>query len=296
MLMTRLSMPAQMGLALSERADRQVSVNSTISELEAQNEFIGALRTADFQALKPHLRPVNLEKGEVLYPADTTIPYVYFPTEGLVSLRVRTEAGAVIETGWIGPEGLVGSMMAAGMAKSVDEAVVAFPGIAWRMSSSAFVAACERNPSLQNAAHRYTTRLLVQAQQIAACAASHLLERRLATWMLRMRDHYGQGSLPISQEYRSHVLGVQRTSITLADKNLQAAGVIRVRRGSVDIVNPAALERAACECYGALKRKFSAVALHAPIVLPTEDASLQDGAAQALAERMTGIPPQRGAN
>ena len=267
-----------------------------ISRLEHQNEFIGSLRSADVQALKPHLQPVTLARGEVLHHPDIAIPYVYFPTEGLVSLRVRFKNGGVIETASIGTDGIVGASVAGGTLRALDEAFVVVPGEAWRMRSSALIAACERSPSLQSAVLRYTMQLLAQAQQVAACASSHVLEQRLASWILRLRDQQGSDSLATSQEYRSQALGVQRTSVTLAEKNLQEAQLIRVRRGRIEIADPEGLERVACECYDSLKHKCSALRLDVPapsiVLSPLEDGGATDAMTQRLAERITGVAPR----
>jgi hypothetical protein len=50
------------------------------------------------------------------------------------------------------------------------------------------------------------------------------------------------------------MLGVRRTSVTLVARLLQSAGMIRYRRGHIQIVDRAALEHTACECYAAIKR------------------------------------------
>jgi hypothetical protein len=49
---------------------------------------------------------------------------------------------------------------------------------------------------------------------------------------------------------------VQRTTVTVVARALQAAGLIRYRRGVVDILDRAALEAIACECYGAVRRSY----------------------------------------
>ncbi len=50
------------------------------------------------------------------------------------------------------------------------------------------------------------------------------------------------------------MLGVRRTTVTVAARLLQSAGLIRYRRGLVQILDRPALEDIACECYAVVKR------------------------------------------
>ncbi len=50
------------------------------------------------------------------------------------------------------------------------------------------------------------------------------------------------------------MLGVRRTTVTIVARILQSAGMIRYRRGQIQIVDRAALEQSACECYGSIRQ------------------------------------------
>jgi hypothetical protein len=49
---------------------------------------------------------------------------------------------------------------------------------------------------------------------------------------------------------------VRRAGITDALAQLEQASAVRKRRGAVEIVNRAALERRACECYGIISAEY----------------------------------------
>ena len=66
-------------------------------------------------------------------------------------------------------------------------------------------------------------------------------------------------TIPLNQDYLAEMLGVQRTSVSPIAKQLQDKGLIRYRRGRIEIVDRTALERGACECYRAVERHFTAV-------------------------------------
>jgi Mn-dependent DtxR family transcriptional regulator len=80
----------------------------------------------------------------------------------------------------------------------------------------------------------------------------HDLEERLCRWFLQVRDLLQTDALPLTQEFMANMLGVRRTSLTMVARSLQAAGLIKYRRGRVDVVDVEGLHEAACECYEAI--------------------------------------------
>ena len=72
-------------------------------------------------------------------------------------------------------------------------------------------------------------------------------------------DRVGQDSFPLTQEFLAIMLGVRRAGVTVAAGALQAAGLIRYRRGGIRVLDREGLERAGCECYGVVRRHFDRV-------------------------------------
>lgn len=95
------------------------------------------------------------------------------------------------------------------------------------------------------------SRLYTQAQQSAACFATHHVEARLSCWLRRARHL----SLFLTQDYIAEMLGVKRTSVTLVAHTIQSAGPIKYGRGR--IFNAEALHDGACECYETVKRHYA---------------------------------------
>jgi hypothetical protein len=65
------------------------------------------------------------------------------------------------------------------------------------------------------------------------------------------------------------MLGIRRTSVTLLAQELQKRGIIKYSRGKIAILDRAALEATACECYqviGELYRDGFGAAEEASIV------------------------------
>ncbi|HEY8006958.1 MAG TPA: helix-turn-helix domain-containing protein, partial [Methylocella sp.] len=61
--------------------------------------------------------------------------------------------------------------------------------------------------------------------------------------------------LALTQEFLSEMLGVNRTTVTVLARALQDEGLIDYRRGKVALIDRPRLEKRACECYAAVRRK-----------------------------------------
>ena len=78
----------------------------------------------------------------------------------------------------------------------------------------------------------------------------------MCRWLLRIRELTQSDKLNLTQEFLAQMLGVRRTSVTLVAGSLQRAGLIRQRRGSIEIVDVDAMENAACECYARVRSHY----------------------------------------
>jgi CRP-like cAMP-binding protein len=223
------------------------------------NRFLAALPLNDFSLLAPHLRIVELQRGTVLHDADEPLEHVYFPHSGMVSVVTLMRNGASVETATLGRAGVIGATAAFGGRHAIGRAIVQLPGTASRLPAARFHAAAQESEAIRNLAVRYNDLLIGQIQQSVACNALHTLEARLCRWLLQTHDCMDGDTIPLTQEFLGQMLGVRRTSVTLAARLLQSAGMIRYRRGHIQVVDRAALEDASCECYGAVQEHCSDV-------------------------------------
>ena len=104
---------------------------------------------------------------------------------------------------------------------------------------------------------RYADALLAQMMQSVACNALHTAEERAARWLLATHDRAGDNIIQLTQESLAEMLGVQRTTVSGVTGALAARGLIRNRRGRVEVLDRPGLERAACECYRAVEEHFA---------------------------------------
>jgi CRP-like cAMP-binding protein len=221
-----------------------------------KNRLLIALPTDEFTLISPHLSPVELERGRLLYDPGDRIDTVYFPHDCVISLMTLMENGAAIESAAIGREGALGVMSFIAPRQSLSRAIVQAPGFASRISANLLHDMSPRLPTLRGLIDRHNEALFGHAIQSVACNALHAVEARFCRWLLSCHDRIDANTVQLTQEFLADMLGVQRTTVTAVAGSLQTKGLIRYRRGVVDILDRAGLEAMTCECYGAVKRGY----------------------------------------
>ncbi len=223
-------------------------MNTEGSELSS-NRLLASLSYDDIERLGPAMTVVTLVQGVVLCESHQEPERVWFPHTGMISLLAVMSDGKAVETATVGREGVVGAMAGLGLHVPLTRAVVQTPLIASVIAAVPFRRVVQASSRLRDLIVRYNDVLLGQVQITAACNALHPIQKRLARWILQTRDRIDTDTVPLTQELLSEMLGVRRSSISEIANRLQATGLIRYSRGTIEIVNRTALERAACECY-----------------------------------------------
>jgi CRP-like cAMP-binding protein len=170
---------------------------------------------------------------------------------------VTLQTGETVEAAMVGVDGVVGASAALDGRMSLSRGIVQLAGDMVVCSIDGLKFAALQSPQLLSLLIRHEQTVYAQAQQSAACFASHHVQARLCRWLLRARDLSGSDTLNFTQEYLAQMRGVQRTSVTIVAHTLQTAGLIRHRRGKTEILAPEALHDGACECYEMVKRYYS---------------------------------------
>jgi CRP-like cAMP-binding protein len=223
------------------------------------NALLAALPRKSYERLLSGLAPVELVFGDVLYDAGDPITNVYFPGTSLVSLLTLVEGHLALEVGMVGREGMVGVALALGVNVSPVRALVQGGGPALKMSAGRFVRELAGSPRLQSTLFLYVHALMAQISQTAGCNRFHVVEARLARWLLMTRDRAHSDDFHITHEFLAYMLGVRRVGITRAASALQRRNLIRYRRGKVHILDGRGLEAASCACYAVDKETYARV-------------------------------------
>ncbi|TYL87400.1 Crp/Fnr family transcriptional regulator [Bradyrhizobium cytisi] len=228
------------------------------------NAILASLPEGDKAALKPHLKATHLQQKTVLFETGDTITAVYFPTSAVVSLVSTLTTGEMTEAAMVGRDGAVGIASALDGKVAMCRAIVQLGGDAMVCDPSAFRSAAMQSEKLISKIMRHEQTLFAQAQQSTACMANHEVDARLCRWLLRARDLAGADQLPFTQEFLAEMLGVRRPSVTTVARTLQEAGIIKYRRGHIEIVDVEALRESACECYETVRGQYEQL-LGAPL-------------------------------
>ncbi|HVF39259.1 MAG TPA: helix-turn-helix domain-containing protein, partial [Gemmatimonadaceae bacterium] len=114
-------------------------------------------------------------------------------------------------------------------------------------------------PELNRVLHLYSQLVFETVAQSTACNRLHEIENRCARWLLMSHDRVGRDSFDLTHEFLSQMLGVRRAGVTVAIGMLERQGLLSHTRGNITIVDRAGLEKASCECYGAVQRREAAI-------------------------------------
>ena len=218
-----------------------------------ENRLLAAVSREEYRRLLTRLEPVTLTFGNVLYEPGQKMRHVYFPGDSLVSLLTLVDDHLALEVGMVGCEGMVGIPLALGINVSPFRALVQGGGLAMRMKAAHFRKELHQSLHLQEALFRYTHSLMAQVAQTAACNRFHVVEERLARWLLMTRDRVKSNDFHLTQEFLSHMLGVRRVGVTKAAGHLQERELIEYSRGYISITDRRGLEAASCSCYRATR-------------------------------------------
>jgi len=219
------------------------------------NRLLQSLPAADFEALRPHLQIIELNRESVLVEAGSDLTHVFLPHSGIVSLVVSLSDGQAVEVAMIGRDGIVGAAEALGDGVPLTDAVVLCPGTASVITISDFRMFAGQNAAFRKLLIRHEQALLAQAEQSAACNASHTVEERLSCRLLRAHDLWDGPTLPMTQELLARMIGVQRNAVSIVAHALQQAGVLSYSRGQIEINDMDALLETSCECYRSVKTR-----------------------------------------
>ena len=237
-----------------QREDQPTAPGHEVAQSDPiANSLLAALPRKDYRVVLADLESVTLTYGEVLYQPGERIRHVYFPNDCLVSLLTTVERHQALEVGLVGREGMVGISLALGTEVSSVRALVQGTGTALRMSSAGFCKALRKIPSLQDEVYRFTHAKLAQARQTAACNRFHVVEARLARWLLMTGDRMQSDQFLRTQAFLADILGVRRVGVSAAAAALQRRNLITYSRGKIRILDREGLEAASCACYEIFK-------------------------------------------
>lgn len=225
------------------------------------NSMLGSLSRDAYSRFAPYLQAATLTTGQVLSDPGLVAEQAYFINSGMVSVLATLRNGDSLEVGVIGREGVVDVNMLLGCRTSLHRVVVQVNATAWRIKSSVLTRLYNDSTSqFRLSGQRYIQYRIAQMSQSAICSHAHGTDERMARWLLVTADTIHSDRFFLTHEFLSQMLGVRRSSVTIAAGTLAEAGIIQYRRGHIVILKRKSLENLACECYGVLKGEYASLA------------------------------------
>ena len=220
-------------------------------DLPPGNRLIAALNPEDRDALLAQCHRIEFPQGSVFYEAGDAIDHLYFIETGICSAVAVLEDGRTVETAMVGPEGVAGVVASIVPHPSLTRNVAQVAGAAQRIEAARLRTLSTARTGFRDVIAGFMSSMQGELEQSTACNALHRAEQRFAKWLLRCHDRVEGDTLNLTQEYLASMLGSQRTTVNEAAQALQKAGAITYSRGRITVLDRAALERVACECYRA---------------------------------------------
>jgi CRP-like cAMP-binding protein len=228
--------------------------------MSERSELLEALQPQDRELLLSHMTSIHLETGKTLHKSGEMVEQCYFPRGGAVaSFFVLLDSGAAVETLMVGREGALGGVVSSGATPAYARASVMHGGQFYRIRVSDLDHAKEASPGLRTLFARYADCLLGQVFQSIACNAVHPIEQRAAKWLVAATERIGRNDISMTQEQLASMLGIGRSYASRTVQRFKMEGLVRTRRGGIEIIEPELLEQRACTCNRLVKQHFQKV-------------------------------------
>ena len=224
-----------------------------------RNAILSQLPADEYAALAKHLVAVDLPLEKRLSEPNQPIEYVYFLNTGLISTDAVTMSGEQVEVGVIGREGFSGLAALLEQPQMSHSVIMQGIGEGLRIRASVLRSEFLKGGMLQRQVHAFAYLQLVQITQSVLCNRLHEVEARLARWLLTSADRMESEVLHLTQEFLSQMLGVQRSTVTVAAGEMQREGLIGYSRGRIHITNRSGLVAKTCECYSIVNASYNRV-------------------------------------
>jgi CRP-like cAMP-binding protein len=207
--------------------------------------------------LASRFEAVPLPFKAVLYQQEERPRYVHFLTSGVSSLVTSLREGRDVEVAMTAHEGFPEALYLLGPEPSNRNCFMQVQGTALRMRFAEFERLFLEDAALRTLVFRVIQYQGLMSGQLVACNGQHDAEERLARWLLMVQDRVEDSDLPLTQEFLGQMLGARRSTVTIAASNLQRAGLIDYRRGSIRILDRERLAEIACECYEVIRQLYA---------------------------------------
>lgn len=244
--------------------DIRTDINTT------SNRLLNFLSTENRAILAPHMERVPMVLRRTLEKPNEPITSVYFPEDGVVSMVGTSKTMGELEVGMIGKEGMTGFMVLLGNSQTPLHTYVQVAGSALVIGSDNLKKAMAESPTIRDLLLLYVQVFVIQISQTAVANAAAMLPQRLARWLLMCEDRLTSKQIPITHEFLSIMLGVQRSGVTIALNELESRSLIKGKRGLISILDRPTLIKLSNGVYGTAELEYQRVFVSAQQTEPIQ--------------------------
>lgn len=225
---------------------RHFKVQSDVFVNFHTNGLIFQLSEEDQNRLQRICQPIELTEGQRLGTLAGQHPQkVYFLTGACVTVWVKNPDQSTLSVGLIGSEGAIGLSAALGQNTQQLYFEVQKAGSAWCADSLELKHLLQTQSSILWTVARYLWQMTHHIAHMAASIQCDDIPTRLASWLVLCAQRTESLKLHLTHDQFANMMGVRRVSITLAAVVLKERGLIDYKRGTINILNMALLEKCA---------------------------------------------------
>lgn len=225
-----------------------------------ENRLLAALRDEDRFLIEPHLSECRLPAGHVIYEPGDTVGQCWFPLGPvLCSHVVELDCGMIVETILVGREGALGGIVSSGGLPAFARLNVLHGGHFLRIDARQLDKAKRASPAVADLFSRYADCLMAQVFQSIACNAVHTIEFRAAKWLVAAVERIGSNEVTMTQEQLASIMGIGRSYASRVLQRFKHDGLLRTRRGGVEVLDRDGLRARACTCNDRVREHYERV-------------------------------------
>lgn len=216
-------------------------------------DLLAGLTPEETRELRAESRCREYAPGETVFAPDPQPASIYLLERGLIRMYRLAESGAELVLGYVVRGEVFGELSVLGERPRESFADAVHPSLVWRIPREVFQRVVGRRADL---VIRVTCQIAERFKQIES-RVENLVFRdarsRLSSLLLELAEDFGRKEddgalrieLPLTQAELGKLIGATRQTVNQSFRELEVAGLIGRRDGSVTLLKPEALREGA---------------------------------------------------
>jgi CRP-like cAMP-binding protein len=215
-----------------------------------RNVVLAAMTADDLAAVRIGLEPVDLPVRYRFAEANRPIEHIYFLESGIASITSALHRELPVEIGLVGAEGLVNLAALLGADRTPNDIYMQVAGSGNRIACDSLRDAMKDRPALRGEVLLRAHLMMLQVAGTAVSNSRATITARLARWLLMAHDRLPDDDVQLTHEFVAIMLGTRRAGVTSSLGDLERAGLVRLGRGTIVILDRQGLRETAGPFYG----------------------------------------------